>query len=243
MLLVLCEKAVAFLKCLGLFHVKLGIGMSLLLLNKRQVHFSLNVSFDICKLLRRITRITLVDDLVIVTSLLQLSEIELFVDIVRLLHRELRQSLLEMRMEGSRVYKQLSSQDVFPESVLGNHALNSMLKNMFGSLFKHMLHRDCLKVSNVARVLAIHFLLLLAPCHMLHCRIYHHTVVSMLTRVPCHIVWLMLPSEEVGSESCDTSKGHPCCIEQVPGLSLVLHRTIHRLRIVFGLLVYQCAVS
>jgi len=77
--------------------------VSLLLKDVRSIEFGIYVTLNIGKLLRQIVWITFVDNLVIVTTLLKLTEAKLFIDIIRLGHSELGQALLEVRMERTRV--------------------------------------------------------------------------------------------------------------------------------------------
>lgn len=171
--------------------------MGLLTQSNRYIHFFINITRDICKLLRWVVWVTLVDDLVVMTPFHKLSKIVHFIDIVMSLFCELGKALLEMWMEGSRVNKQLFPNDVFPQSILGDHTLNSRVKDAFGLPFEHMLHLSCLQVSNVSRVLTIQFLLSLASSHVLDLGVDHYNEVTMLTCISGNIVWLVLASQEV----------------------------------------------
>ena len=46
-----------------------------------------------------------------------------------------------------------------------------------------------------------------------------------------HIVGPMLATEVVSAQYSDTTKRHPCGIEQVPGLALMLDSHVHALRL------------
>ena len=175
--------------------------------------------------------------------LLQLSKVEPFVDIKWILLCKLRQALLEMWVEWTRIYEQLASQDVLSESVFWDHSSDSVLKHIFRPFFKHMLQRGRLEVSHVPGILVINFLLLLTPCHVLIRCIYYDTVVAMLSRLSCSIVWLVLSSEIISTKCGYATERHSSCVKQVPCFALKLHRTIHRLWRVLGLFVDQGTVS
>ena len=106
-----------------------------------------------------------------------------------------------------------------------------------------MLHRNGLQVANVASVLAVDFLLCLAPRHVLIGCIDNDTVVAMLTHFPSHIVRLVLASEEVGTHSGDATKRHPGCVKEMPRLSFELNGAVSRLRIILRLFIDERPVS
>lgn len=134
-------------KCLITLHselhhldVVLGVGMSLLSKNVRDIDVGINVTLNIGKLLRQILRVTFVNNLVIVTTLLHLTEVKLFIDIIWCRHSELGQALLEVRMECSWVNKETAIQDVLSEPILRNHTLDGQSKWLSRSLFQYLLH-------------------------------------------------------------------------------------------------------
>ena len=173
----------------------------------------------------------------------KLTEIKHFVDIVMFLLCELRKTLLEMWMEGSGVNKQLFTDNVLSKSVLRDHTFNSGVKDPFRLFLEYMLHLSRLQVSNISRVLSIHFLLSFTSGHVLVCSVNNYTEVTMFTCSPCYIVWLVLSSQEVSCKSRNATQGHPRRIKKVPGLTLVLHGTVHGLRLNIRLSVVQSTIS
>ena len=115
--------------------------MRLLLQDVGLVEVLVNVTLHVRKFFRRIFRVTLEDNLVLVPTLHKLAEVERLVDVVRLLHRELRQSLLVVRMEVAWVNEEPLGEDVFSKLILGDHALDSVHQYVLGLALKHMLHR------------------------------------------------------------------------------------------------------
>ena len=93
-----------------------------------------------------------------------------------------------------------------------------------------MLHRRRFHVTNVASVVPVDLLLLLASSHELVLCVHNHTVVAVFARVLCDIVWLMLAAQEVSAHASDTTKRHPLSVEQVPSLALVLDSDVLALR-------------
>lgn len=242
MLLVLSELAEVSLDELGLLYVIFGYRVGFLLANVRQVEILVDVPLDVGELLRQVLRVALVDDLVVVASLLQLPEVEFVIDVVRVLLGELRQTLLEVRVEWARVDEQPLGEDVLSKPVLGDHTLDRVLEHVLRALLQHVLQRSRLQVSDVASVLVVELLLSLAPCEMLLRRIDNDNVVTMLAGLPRDVVWFVLSTQEVGRQSRDSTQRHPLGVEQVPSLALVLHCTVHRLGLVPRLLVRQSTI-
>ena len=77
--------------------------MRLFLQDVRNVDLLIDIALNIGELFRRVRRVALEDDLVVVAALLHFAEIESLVDVVGLGYRELWQSLLEVWVEWSRV--------------------------------------------------------------------------------------------------------------------------------------------
>ena len=122
--LVAIKFLVGGLENLGHLKVSLGIRVRLLLQDLGLVKVLINVTLNICKLLWWILWVRLECDLVIVTTLDKLAEVKGFIDIMGILLSELRQTLLEVRMEVTWVDKQSLCQDVLSQLVLWDHTLD-----------------------------------------------------------------------------------------------------------------------
>ena len=226
----------------GLLDVILWRCVSLRLQSDGSVNTAVDITINISELLWQIARVTLEDNLIIVASLHQFTVIELLVDIVRVLLHELRQTLLEMGMEGTWVDEQSALQDLFSQPILGNHAFDGGLKDEFWLFLKHVLHRGCSQMANVASIVAVDFLRGLSSSHILLFRVDNNNEVAINTTFSCNVCWLMLTPQVLRSKTSDATKGHPLSIEQVPGLSFVLYGAVHALRVDVGFSANQSSV-
>ena len=135
------ESLVGGLEHLGHLQIGLGICVRFLIQVVRLVEVLVNVTLNIRELFRGILGVSLEDHLVLVPTLDKLAEVELLVNVARLLHCELRQSLLEVRMEVTWVNEESLGKDVLTELILGDHTLNGMHEHVFRVALKHVLHR------------------------------------------------------------------------------------------------------
>ena len=171
----------------------------------RDANGFINVTFDVSELLWWVLRVTLKDNLVVVTVLDQLAKFEPLVDVEWLRLRELGQALLMVWVEGASVDEKALREDVLTQPVLWNHTFDGVVQDKLRFPLQHMLHRRRFQVTNVARVLPVDFLLLLAPSHELVLSINDYTEVAMFTSVSSDIVWLILTTQEISCHTCNAT--------------------------------------
>ena len=217
--------------------------MSLLFQDSRIREMRVDISLHVCELLRWVRRITFKDDFVVVASLYHLTEAKVLIDVTRSLLCELGQPLLEVWMEGAFIDQKTALESILSQSVLRNHSSDGVLQDVLSVTLQHVLHRCSLQVANVARVLPIQLLLLLATSHVLVGSVDDHNEVPIYAASIVDVGWLVLTAKESGGHARDTTKRHSCCIEQVPCLTFVLNCNIGALRFSIRFSPLECSVE
>ena len=116
-------------------------------------------------------------------------------------------------------------QDFLSALVFGQHALDCLVHDSLGILFKHRLEGELFKTTWVPSMVSVEFLLPLTPCHIWVIHVDNDAFVSILV---CSLVvaGLVLASDELRYRRGDSAYWHALCIEKMVSLAIVVYGDI-----------------